>query len=115
MLGLFWAYRIHSNTRTNGIDPRRFLEDDPARRCGSHRDGSPMRGAVKGIRIRIIKRRSSKKLIIRFQQKCYKYFPDNEEIMTVGKIINVKCASEANLNDCIIRTLIVERVNIYQI
>ncbi|KRT79393.1 hypothetical protein AMK59_8201, partial [Oryctes borbonicus] len=43
------------------------------------------------------------------KQKCFKYFPEKEEIMSVGRDINVKCTNEINLNDYINRTLLVEK------
>ncbi|KAK9721424.1 TM proximal of protein tyrosine phosphatase, receptor type J [Popillia japonica] len=43
------------------------------------------------------------------KQKCFKYFPEKEEIMSVGDEINVKCTNEINLDDYVSRTLIVEK------
>ncbi|GJQ82876.1 hypothetical protein Trydic_g2614 [Trypoxylus dichotomus] len=43
------------------------------------------------------------------KQKCFKYFPEKEEIMSIGRDINVKCTNEINLNYYITRTLIVEK------
>lgn len=47
------------------------------------------------------------------KQKCYQYFPENRDTITIAEDIEIQCATELNFGAYTIRTLFVEKVTFF--